>query len=867
MIPRTILLLLLFFPVQYVVAQKELEAYANKLSPLLKQTLSAILPADSVGVIIAAKDLPVLESFFNHKGRIIAAYTPAGTVAAQSTKAAVLELLAHPAIVFVDAIKSPKEEVTTGYLDLAVNKINYAQVRFPEVSGAGILVSVKEQRLDTADIDYINRYVNSGLGALSVTTHASIMATTIAGAGNSSPFARGAAPAARLTSSSFANVLPDADAVFQQYLISIQNHSYGTLLESYYGAEAAAYDQSSINNPSVVHVFSAGNAGLSASPTGTYAGMQGFANLTGNFKQAKNVLVVGAIDSFYNIAAASSKGPAFDGRIKPELVAFGEDGSSGAAALVSGTAALVQQAYKNRHQVLPSAALVKAVLLNSADDVGVPHPDYASGYGSLNGYEAVKTVVENRVLQGAVVASTVQSFTFEVPPHAVGLKVTLAWADTPAVVNTLKALVNDIDLMVTNSSTGERWLPWVLHHQPGANNLLQPATRQKDTLNNVEQVTIENPAAGTYEIRVQGSHISSASQSFALAYQVDTANYFEWTFPTTNEILIGGQRNVLRWQSNRSGTAALAYATQQDNWITIADAVDVSRPYFIWQVPDTLTTARMRMQFSNGQTTTDTLVISPTTNLQVGFHCADSFLLFWNHLPATQYQVYQLNEKYLEPAALANDTTAILHKDQHPSFYYSVAPLINGRTGLKSYTINYTGQGAECYFRSFYAQQQTADRVIFSAAIGSLYQVASLALQKQQQSSYTTLQTVNQPATTSFSFTDSALTQGLNLYRVELTLSSGAVLYSNEVRVYHFPQSPVIIYPNPARQQEPVQIITSGAGRYRIDVWNATGALVHQMQLTELVNQVPPLRLSKGVYFIGITGEDGQRSRQKLVVY
>jgi hypothetical protein len=37
------------------------------------------------------------------------------------------------------------------------------------------------------------------------------------------------------------------------------------------------------------------------------------------------------------------KGPAFDGRIKPEMVAFGIDGSSGAAALVSGVAILLQQ--------------------------------------------------------------------------------------------------------------------------------------------------------------------------------------------------------------------------------------------------------------------------------------------------------------------------------------------------------------------------------------------------------------------------------------------------------------------------------------------------------------------------------------------
>lgn len=60
-----------------------------------------------------------------------------------------------------------------------------------------------------------------------------------------------------------------------------------------------------------------------------------------------------------------NSGPTFDGRIKPDLVAFGQDGSSGAAALVSGVSTLLQQQYANqRSGVRPSASLIKALLLN-----------------------------------------------------------------------------------------------------------------------------------------------------------------------------------------------------------------------------------------------------------------------------------------------------------------------------------------------------------------------------------------------------------------------------------------------------------------------------------------------------------------------
>ena len=147
-------------------------------------------------------------------------------------------------------------------------------------------------------------------------------------------------------------------------------------VENFYGSDAAAYDQSMIDNPSLLHIFSAGNSGNLADSVGQYKNSTGFANITGSFKQAKNILVVGSVDSFYNVPLLSSKGPAYDGRIKPDLVAYGNEGSSGAAAITSGTALAVQSAYAQLHgDSLPANALVKAVIINSADDVYNPGPD------------------------------------------------------------------------------------------------------------------------------------------------------------------------------------------------------------------------------------------------------------------------------------------------------------------------------------------------------------------------------------------------------------------------------------------------------------------------------------------------------------
>ena len=97
---------------------------------------------------------------------------------------------------------------------------------------------------------------------------------------------KGAAWGALLTSSDYASLLPDADAVYQQNKLSVQNHSYGTGIENFYGTDAVAYDMTVKNTPVLLHVFSAGNSGTLASASGPYSAIQGFANLTGSFKMA-----------------------------------------------------------------------------------------------------------------------------------------------------------------------------------------------------------------------------------------------------------------------------------------------------------------------------------------------------------------------------------------------------------------------------------------------------------------------------------------------------------------------------------------------------------------------------------------------------
>ena len=76
----------------------------------------------------------------------------------------------------------------------------------------------------------------------------------------------------------------------------------------------------------------------------------------------------------------NSAGPTHDGRIKPELVALGVNGTSEAAALVSGISGYLQGEIESRTGEFPQSSLVKAILISSAKDVGKSGIDWETGY-------------------------------------------------------------------------------------------------------------------------------------------------------------------------------------------------------------------------------------------------------------------------------------------------------------------------------------------------------------------------------------------------------------------------------------------------------------------------------------------------------
>lgn len=847
--------------------------FAWKLSPRLRaQGAAAWLPAQHPSrFLVQCSSAPQLqEAIARAKDSIHINYRYGNVVVITGYPIQVNHyLLGLSSVSFIDLNdRKAKEEVTLNDFDHTANHVNKVQCDYPALSGNGMVVSIKENKPDTTDIDFKGRYLSTGLSSSSLSSHATIMGTIIAGGGNSFYTARGVAPGAAICSSSFDVLLPDSDAAYRQYRVTVQNHSYGTGIENYYGADASAYDASATNNPGLLHVFSSGNSGNLASPSGAYAGIGGFANLTGSFKMAKNILTVGSIDSFSAVPLLSSKGPAYDGRLKPELVAFGEDGSSGAAALVSGTALLLQQIYQEQQGgVAADAALVKAVLLNTAHDVGSAGIDFMSGYGSLDAYRAVKEMQAAHFYSGTVAQGQLQPFTITVPDHVKQLKVLLAWTDQAAMANAPVALINDLDLTLTNTATTQSWQPWVLNSTAARDSLLLPPVRKRDSLNTAEQITVDDPAAGNYTIAVNGYVIPAGTQKFFVAYQWDTAGSFQWMYPTRADNLLPGRLNTLRWQSNSTSGALLEYQLAgSNNWQVVQATTAPAGNYLPWTPPDTTAVALLRMTINGRQYTSDSFTLSPVLATGVGFNCPDSFLLYWNKAPGNHYALYRLGNQYLEQVRAPADSSVILPVVAASSNWYAVAAQLPfNRTGIKSYAFDYTQQGVDCYIKTFTADL-AGSAAALNLSLGSNYRVSGVAIEKRNTGGYYPLQVYTPPIGLEYMPDDTSLTYGPNIYRAKISLSGGQVVYSDDETVYYTGSRPYIIYPNPVAQQQSFHIIAGGINNAVFQLYNAAGQMVMEKTLYNLVEDLPAYGLAKGLYFYVIRVAGKNDARGKIVV-
>ncbi|MEA2490450.1 MAG: hypothetical protein QOH21_2242, partial [Acidobacteriota bacterium] len=258
---------------------------------------------------------------------------------------------------------------------------------------------------------------------------------------------------------------------------------------------------------------------------------------------AKNILTVGATDAFDTAIPFSSRGPAKDGRVKPDLVARGFNvlstvptnsyarlnGTSMSSPSVTGVTAIVtEQWHRTFGGAQPGPMTLKALLIAGARDLGNPGPDYTYGFGFVNAKAAVDLILADggkgtRIRGG----SLAEGQSFEMPIRvttAQNLRVVLQWLD-PEIAYlgdddlAAVALVNDLDVKVIDPA-GNTVLPYVLDKV----NYTANATRGVNKIDNTEEVEIANATPGIYRVVATAAKINDRSpQPFVLVANADAA--------------------------------------------------------------------------------------------------------------------------------------------------------------------------------------------------------------------------------------------------------------------------------------------------------------------------------------------------------
>ena len=450
--------------------------------------------------------------------------------------------------------------------NLAATEVGAVAVRSPSslnLDGSGETIAVMDTGVDMDHPDLFGRIaaINTQFGLDSSpidsnSGHGTHVAMTVLGDGTGDSIATGIAPEANLVmyalehdptgvfgrQGSIYDLLSDAELKTASVAVNAWglNGNYGA-----YTADSRSTDQYVSNNKFLLPVFSVGDNGGTGSSKITAPGT------------AKNVLSIGSSVNG-SVSSYSSEGPTLDGRIKPDLVAPGDgicsaraeeaisvvgsvcgtgthsngrsmymqlSGTSQATAVAGGSASLAREYLREVAGInKPSASLIKATLINGAEDLGTPNiPNAKEGWGqidlenSLNPTSAGVSLDvfqdDERELQAGF--SLIYSFDLD---GSKGIDITLAWSDAEASANAAQSesrLLNNLDLILI-APDGTSYLG--NHFASGVS--ITGGTA--DNLNNIERIRI--PAGATTQNgdwMVSVEHRGGNSQRYSIVVAAD----------------------------------------------------------------------------------------------------------------------------------------------------------------------------------------------------------------------------------------------------------------------------------------------------------------------------------------------------------
>jgi hypothetical protein len=585
------------------------------------------------------------------------------------------------------------------------------------LKGEGVVIGIGDNADPQQHVDFTNRLINRAANGYSY--HGTHVHGITGGGGIKNEIYAGYAPKATLLSQLFSGVFSNAAAYVQDYGMVITNNSYGAVTadcnyNGLYDLYSRILDQQAFDFPSLQNVFAAGNSGYDNCPP--YAA--GFKTILGSYQSAKNVITVGNTYNNANLFPQSSRGPVQDGRTKPEIVATGSfvqstvppassygnnTGTSMAAPAVAGGLALLYQRYRQLNGgANPKSGLMKSLICNGGRDLGNDGPDYSTGFGWMNLLRSVEMLENNHYFISSLTNGNNNTHSITVPPNTAQLKVMLYWNDPAATVLAAHTLVNDLDLEVSDPSTSII-LPRKLDTIPA--NITNIATTGADHINNIEQVTIANPASGNYTITIKGTAITqNPPQEYFVVYDAIPVQT-TLTYPVGEESLFPGEALSLDWDSygDPANTFTLQYSTDSgNNWIDINTSVVADARMFIWTAPMVTTDQALIRISRNGSALADTsfpfTILGIPTVSQSPTQCEGYISIDWTAVAgATDYEVMMLRGDEMVPVATTTATTYTFNGLSKDTIYWvTVRARLNSHPGRRAIAISRQPNSGSC---------------------------------------------------------------------------------------------------------------------------------------------------------------------------
>ncbi|MBS2213874.1 S8 family serine peptidase [Carboxylicivirga mesophila] len=466
--------------------------------------------------------------------------------------------------------------------------ITARQNGYDGLSGKGVTVGVWDEDIDE-HIDLTGRiHINE---AETRGNHGMHVSGIVGGAGVIEQLYEGMAPQVSFetwnfnTGSNGQKEYQEMDWSAKTQGVSITQNSYGMAnllgVKFPYGEFEYGLDLVANQNPELLHVFAAGNS----------RGYLGVYNTVAN--SAKNMLSVANMTYKREIASSSSFGPGHFGTLVPHISAHGTavwsltffdqynimTGTSMACPMVSGAAAIITEAYENNFGHKPESALLRGIICNTANDLYSFGPDYYSGFGELNVARALENVQNERFAGGEVENQEEQVFSFTISAGQKEARFMLSWLDPASLPTLYNPLINDLDITVVYNN--EEYLPLCLDG-------LNPDFKAKpgrDRINNMEQVVIQDPKPGIYQVKVKGHHVPVGRQKFYVNYQTIT-DELAIVYPFEGETLVAGSRTLVRWNAYDQVNPTKVYLSTEANQFTEVAELTAPEREFIIDVPN-----------------------------------------------------------------------------------------------------------------------------------------------------------------------------------------------------------------------------------------------------------------------------------------